>query len=193
MHVESIAVSQLQPAPYNPRRPLRPGDPGWEKLRRSLLEFDLVQPIVWNRRSGFVVGGHQRLEILKAEGREVVDCVVVDLPPERERALNLTLNNEFVGSRWDPDKLVGLLTDLQDTPDFDATLTGFDEQQLKDLLFIPDPAALEVSEEEDDLHQITATLCIPEDRWSSIQPRLDLLLAEEPSVRGHFKLPPSER
>ncbi|MEZ6066831.1 MAG: ParB N-terminal domain-containing protein [Planctomycetaceae bacterium] len=139
MHLQRIPLGDLLPAPYNPRKSLRPGDPGWERLRRSMTEFDLVQPIVWNRRTGHVVGGHQRLAILRHEGRTEVECVVVDLPLEREQALNVALNNRNVGGDWDADKLVGLLTELQQLPDFDPTLTGFDSKELKDLLFVPAP------------------------------------------------------
>ena len=190
MQLQSLPIDQLQPAPYNPRVELQPGDSGWEKLRRSLTEFDLVQPIVWNRRSGCVVGGHQRLAILKHEGRTEVDCIVVDLPPERERALNVALNNEEVGGRWEEGKLVDLLTELRDIPEFDATLTGYDEQQLKDLLFTPDPDGLNPADDDvEDPTQVTATLCIPYDRWAAVRITLDRLLADEPTVRGHFKTP----
>jgi hypothetical protein len=190
MQIDSIPVEQLRPAPYNPRRPLAPGDPGWEKLRRSLREFDLVQPIVWNRRTGHVVAGHQRLEILRHDGARQVDCVVVDLPLEREQALNVTLNNRSVGSDWDPHKLVGLLTELHDLPEFDPTLTGFDEQELRDLLFSPpggtsgdcgvpgDPQGPEF---------VTATLEIPCTEWEDVRTRLDQLLAEHASVRLHVR------
>lgn len=190
MTLASIPLAQLQPAPYNPRLALRPGDAGWEKLRRSLTEFDLVQPLVWNRRTGHVVGGHQRLEILRHAGRTEVDCVVVDLPLEREQALNIALNNAAVGGDWDTDKLTDLLTELQDLPDFDVTLTGFDRQQLRDLLFVPDTAAAFVDDDDDDAKSsVAATLAIPYDRWAAVRPNLDALLAREPTVQLHVKLP----
>lgn len=189
MQVESIPVEQLRPAPYNPRRPLAPGDPGWEKLRRSLQEFDLVQPLVWNRRTGHVVAGHQRLEILRHDGAQQVDCVVVDLPLEREQALNVTLNNRSVGSDWDPDKLVGLLTELHDLPEFDPTLTGFDAQELRDLLFVP--AAESSGGGPPDAPQgpafVTATLEVPCAEWEEVRTRLDQLLAEYAAVRLHVR------
>jgi ParB-like chromosome segregation protein Spo0J len=190
MLLRSLPLSDLRPAPYNPRVPLQPGDPGWEKLRRSLREFDLVQPIVWNSRTGHVVGGHQRLEILRHDGHTQIDCVVVDLPLEREKALNVALNNDEVGSDWEMSKLHDLLTELRDEPGFDPTLTGFDDQQLRDLLFTPDPAGLGGSDEEDDQPAgITATLIVPHDRWESVRPLLDDLLARESAVRLHVQMP----
>ena len=64
MTLRTLPVSALKPAPYNPRKPLAAGSPGYRRLARSLAEFDLVQPVVWNERTGHVVAGHQRLQIL---------------------------------------------------------------------------------------------------------------------------------
>src|SRR5690349_11529684 len=105
MQIQRLSISQLTPAPYNPRVTLKPGDKRYATLARSLAEFDLVQPLVWNERTGHLVGGHQRLEILKHQGETEVDCVVVDLPLEREKALNVALNNAEVAGDWEPVKL----------------------------------------------------------------------------------------
>ncbi len=188
MQVKSLPVDQLRPAPYNPRLTLKPGDAAWNKLERSLAEFELVQPIVWNQRTGHVVSGHQRLAVLKHHGAQSVDCVVVDLPLEREKALNVTLNNASVGSDWDPDRLIDLVTELQELPDFDATLTGFDAQQLKDLLLIPDDTPLPLEPDhssQSELRQVT--LEVPGAAWDEVQRRLDDLLAHCEGVRLHLR------
>jgi len=92
LNIRKIPISKIKPAAYNPRKSLLPGDPEYEKLLKSIDEFDCVEPLVWNRRSGNLVGGHQRLKILAARGDTEVMCSVVDLSPEREKALNLALN-----------------------------------------------------------------------------------------------------
>lgn len=51
-----------------------------------------MEPVVWNQATGFVVGGHQRLKVLLDMGETEIDCVVVDLEPEKEKASNLALN-----------------------------------------------------------------------------------------------------
>jgi ParB-like chromosome segregation protein Spo0J len=61
MIIQKIAISKIKPAAYNPRKDLKPGDPEYLKLAKSMKEFDLVEPLVWNKRSGNLVGGHQRL------------------------------------------------------------------------------------------------------------------------------------
>jgi len=190
MLLKKIAVDELNPAPYNPRIALKPGDPAWQKLERSLAEFELVQPIVWNQRTGHVVSGHQRLAVLKHQGIFDVDCVIVDLPLEKEKALNVTLNNSSVGSDWDADKLVDLVAELQDLPDFDATLTGFDEQQLQDLVLTPQPFVAEDQSGQDASGKIQVILeVLPED-WNDIQSSLDDLLAEFPECRLHVRNSP---
>ncbi|MHC5035376.1 MAG: hypothetical protein ACYTFZ_10105, partial [Planctomycetota bacterium] len=104
MEIRSVPISRLNPAPYNPRKDLRPGDPEYEAIKRSILEFGCVDPLVWNRRTGNLVGGHQRLKVLQNDlGAEEADVSVVDLPPEREKALNVALNK--IQGDWDKDKL----------------------------------------------------------------------------------------
>lgn len=121
---KTIPISQVNPAPYNPRVALSPGDPEYEKLKRSIDEFGLVEPLVWNEATGNLVGGHQRLQVLIDAGATEIDVSVVHLSPERERLLNVALNK--VQGRWDEAKLAALLDELTQLPHVDVTLTGFD-------------------------------------------------------------------
>lgn len=192
MQLEAIAVGQLQPAPYNPRLTLKPGNAAWKKLERSLDEFELVQPIVWNRRTGHVVSGHQRLAILKHRGETEIDCVIVNLSLEKEKALNVTLNNQSVGSDWDPGKLIDLVEELQELPDFDVTLTGFDEQQLKDLVLAPEATPEQFTVDQPGQGQgHTVSLEVPDSNWSEVSYLIDQLLADYPAVRAHYNSPAS--
>ena len=125
MHIIMMPLDQLIPAPYNPRVALKPGDPRYRKLLRSLRDFGLIEPLVWNRRTGHVVGGHQRLGILRDAGCTEAPVSVVDLAPEQERALNVILNNREAQSDWDITRLMSLLEELEATPNFDLGQTGF--------------------------------------------------------------------
>lgn len=127
MEIVKVPVEQLLPADYNPRKDLRPGDPEFEKLKRSVEEFGYVEPIIWNRRTGIVVGGHQRLKVLQHLGFTEVDCVVLDLDEQKEKALNVALNK--ISGDWDIPLLTSLLKDLSDGG-YDATLTGFDVSEM---------------------------------------------------------------
>lgn len=130
MIIEKIKVEKLIPADYNPRKDLQPGDSEYEKIKRSLEEFGYVDPVIWNRTTGRVVGGHQRLKVLASMGRTEVECVVVELDEEKEKALNVALNK--ISGDWDKEKLAVLMTDL-DAADFDVSLTGFDAAEIDDL------------------------------------------------------------
>ena len=130
MIIEKIKVEQLIPADYNPRKDLQPGDSEYEKIKRSLEEFGYVDPVIWNKTTGRVVGGHQRLKVLTSMGRTEVECVVVELNEEKEKALNVALNK--ISGDWDKEKLAVLMTDL-DAADFDVSLTGFDAAEIDDL------------------------------------------------------------
>ncbi len=130
MVIEKKNTADLLPADYNPRKDLKPGDPEYEKLKRSLEQFGYVEPVIWNKATGRVVGGHQRLKVLIDMGITEVECVVVDLPEDKEKALNIALNK--ISGEWDKDKLAVLIADLQGTA-FDVSLTGFDAAEIDDL------------------------------------------------------------
>ena len=130
MVIESIKAEQLMPAKYNPRKDLKPGDAEYEKLKKSLEEFGYVEPVIWNKTTGNVVGGHQRLKVLLSMGMTEIDCVVVELSEEKEKALNVALNK--ISGDWDKNKLALLIADLQGA-DFDVSLTGFDPAEIDDL------------------------------------------------------------
>ena len=130
MLIEKKNTVDLFPANYNPRKDLKPGDPEYEKLKRSIEQFGYVEPVIWNKTTGRVVGGHQRLKVLIDMGHTEVDCVVVELSEEKEKALNIALNK--ISGDWDKDKLALLISDLQGT-DLDVSLTGFDPAEIDDI------------------------------------------------------------
>lgn len=131
MIIKTMPLDQLIHAEYNPRVALQPGDPEFEKLKKSILEFGYVDPIVYNERSGVVVGGNQRLHVLRALGFTKVEVSVVDLSPEKEKALNLALNK--IGGQWDMAKLTDLLDELNND-EFDIEITGFDKMEICELI-----------------------------------------------------------
>ena len=126
----SIITKDLIPATYNPRKDLKPGDAEYDKLKRSIEQFGYVEPVIWNKVTGHVVGGHQRLKVLMDMGIIEVECVIIEIDEEKEKALNIALNK--ISGDWDKDKLALLIADLQGV-DFDVSLTGFDPKELDDL------------------------------------------------------------
>ena len=161
MIIEAIPLERLNPAKYNPRKDLKPGDSEYEKLKKSILEFDMVEPLVWNKRTGNLVGGHQRLKILKELGVKNVDVSVVDLSEVKEKALNLALNK--IQGEWDYPMLKDLLEEI-DTGDFDIEITGFDDKEIEDLM-----TQFHLSEEgltdDDEIPEKVKTICKIGDLW----------------------------
>lgn len=119
-----MKVSELTPAPYNPRKISKKD---FEALKNSLEEFGYVEPIIWNENTRHVVGGHQRLKALQELGVKEIECIVIDVPEDKEKALNIALNK--ISGDWDIEKLEIVLKDLQ-LADFDLNLTGFSEIEL---------------------------------------------------------------
>ncbi len=131
MNIQLIPVSKMKPAAYNPRKDLKPGDPAYEKIKRSLHDFGYVDPIIWNEVTGNIVGGHQRFKVLTAEGATELQCVVVHIENVAdEKALNVVLNKAT--GEWEPVALADLLQDLQ-TSGYDLDSTGFDAAEIDDL------------------------------------------------------------
>lgn len=124
-------LDSLKGADYNPRKELKPGDKEYEKLKRSIETFGYVDPIIWNKRTNTVVGGHQRISVLRDLGYTSVEVVEVDISLEEEKALNIALNK--VSGEWDAEKLEDLLRDLSLDDNIDVELTGFDLDELETL------------------------------------------------------------
>lgn len=107
--MRTIALSELKPAGYNPRKI---SEQALRGLAASIGRFGLVQPIVWNRRTGNVVSGHQRLRVLIDQGATETDVVEVDLDETAERALNVSQNNPNISGEYEDDALQAILRDL---------------------------------------------------------------------------------
>ncbi|EGO7969816.1 DNA modification methylase [Enterococcus faecalis] len=129
MNIEKMKLSELRPAEYNPRVELKPGMEEYEKLKQSILEFGFVDPPIFNKRTGNLVGGHQRVSVAKDLGIGEIEVSIVDLPIEKEKALNIALNK--ISGQWDEDKLVELLEEFNTD---ELPLTGFNQEELDDLL-----------------------------------------------------------
>ena len=130
MEWKTLSVDALRPAAYNPRKKLKAGDKEYEKIKNSILEFGYVEPIIVNYDMT-VIGGHQRLTVLKDLGYTEVQCVVVHIKDEHKvKALNIALNK--ITGAWNEQLLADLLVDLQSV-DFNTDLTGFEAPEIEQL------------------------------------------------------------
>lgn len=130
MIIETKNFKDVNRAPYNPRVELKAGMPEYEKLKKSIETFGHVLPMVYNKTSGNLVGGHQTMTVLEDMGKTKAEMSIVELGDAEEKALNIGLNK--LGGMWNKNKLSTLLDGLVDVPDFDIDLTGFDFAELED-------------------------------------------------------------
>lgn len=128
MKTKVIAIKDLNPAPYNPRIDLKKGMDEWEALNNSLGKFGLVVPVVVNERNNVIIGGHQRVSVLKSQGIKEVEAIMVDLDDYDEKELNIVLNK--AEGRWDFEKLETLLSEM--TPE-ERKFTGFLDEDIEEL------------------------------------------------------------
>ena len=130
MDIKNMNIADLKPAKYNPRKDLKPGDREYEQLKKSIVAFGYVDPIIVNSRNNIVIGGHQRLKVLAELGHTTVDVSLVDLDESNEKALNVALNK--ISGEWDMPMLQDILFDLN-TDGFDLDLIGFSLDDLTEL------------------------------------------------------------
>jgi hypothetical protein len=127
MIIEKKKIADLIPAPYNPRQSTAKQE---KHLKESLEKFGLVEPIIFNKQTGYIVGGHFRVRELKKLGITEIECVIVDLNEADEKELNIRLNAN-TGS-WDWDTLANdwEVVDLEawglDIPKFEHIDIDFD-------------------------------------------------------------------
>ena len=110
MKIEIKKLSELKPAPYNPRTSTAKQE---SHLKNSLTKFDVVEPIIFNKQTGYIVGGHFRVRELQKLGYKEIECVIVDLNIEDEKELNIRLNAntgsfdfDVLANSWDENLLL---------------------------------------------------------------------------------------
>lgn len=132
LNTRVMNVKDIHGADYNPRKSLKPGNKEYEALKNSIEHFGYVVPLVYNEATKTLVSGHQRLTVLKNQGVKEVEVVVINVPLEEEKALNIAMNK--LEGEWDFEKLDVLLNEINVDLGIDGVLlTGFDTDSLSTL------------------------------------------------------------
>lgn len=135
MQVKKVAISSIGPDPKNARLH---GDENLQAIRNSLVRYGQVEPVVVNTRTGLIVGGHGRVEVMRSLGWTEVNIVEVDLDAVEASALGIALNRSAEMAEWDPKVLGELIASVSVDPQL-LEVTGFNEQQLAALLTVTKP------------------------------------------------------
>lgn len=119
----------LKPAKYNPRKI---SDTELAKLKKSLLTFGQVMPIIINPADE-IIGGHQTTKAAIEAELPLVDVRVIDLgSPDKEKLLNLALNR--IRGEFDDALLQSLVAELAAKDELDLMLSGFESQEIDALI-----------------------------------------------------------
>lgn len=132
MEIIKKALQEMMFSPYNPKDSVGPGHAIYEKIKRSILEFGFILPLIFNIRTGYIVGGNQRYRVLCDLGFTEAEVVIVDLPLEKEKLLSIALNQ--IRDEFDLEKLAVILDELTKIPSFDVALAGFETSELSEIL-----------------------------------------------------------
>lgn len=119
-----MKLSEINEAPYNPRKKLKKTDKEYQNIAKSLDKFGLVSNLVWNKRTGNLVSGHQRVQVLRDKGILEVPMYVVDVDIEVEKAMNLALNK--VSGVFEDEMLRDVLKSISSEL---VTFTGFSDDE----------------------------------------------------------------
>ena len=120
--VEEMDRAGLRGSPYNPRIIT---DVEKKKLKAILKKHGMVTPPTWNKRTGNLVGGHQRisqLDTIHGSPNYTLQVAVIDVDEVAERELNIALNNQQAAGDWDLEKLEDMFRDGKVA----VEATGFD-------------------------------------------------------------------
>jgi hypothetical protein len=133
--VETVKLVDVKPFEGNPRtiKSAR-----MAALRASLERFGYVDLIVWNKKTGNIVGGHQRYKILVESGVREAKMIVVEMSEKEELAANLTLNNPNIEGKWD-DPIEELLGRIETVDPELFTDANFDDLRDAVVKMAPDP------------------------------------------------------
>lgn len=122
-----IKRSEINLSPYNPRSIK---DKNRALLKKNIKSVGLLGTLVWNKTTGNMLEGHQRIMILDElngypENDYLLKVEVVEMDERTEKEQNIFLNNKNAQGEFDSLLLANLM------PDIDYKLAGLDESDLK--------------------------------------------------------------
>ena len=145
MLIKTVKINELHESVFNPRIKLEKSSKEYRQIADSVKKFGFVEPLVVNEHNMCVIGGHQRLQILKDSGATQVECVMInEIDPEREKTLCIALNK--IKGDWDMEKLAHLLG----RDEISAFPTGFEEGEVDLEKYLKDTIPTELMDEPED-------------------------------------------
>ena len=129
-HLETIQIDALIPYARNSRTH---SDAQVAQIASSINEFGFTNPVLIDGGGG-IIAGHGRVLAARKLGMSEVPCIRLDhLTDAQKRAYVIADNRLALNSGWDTEMLKVEFADLQELG-FDLELTGFDLDEIKELL-----------------------------------------------------------
>lgn len=141
LDVRVMPLTDLKDHPQNPRTI---NESALRGLISSIEEFGLIEPIIWNQRTGHIVGGHQRKKALEAAGYTEAQVIVVDFDEGKEMLANISLNNPHIQGEY-TDGVIGLID--QQMENYLGRAADLKLIDLRDELAPPEPMGGELKPE----------------------------------------------
>lgn len=145
----SVHRSQIKEAEYNPRVI---NDQNYKDLKKSMKKIKLREPLIWNKISGNLVGGHQRLKVLDDEWQKkyknldyTLVVAAVELDKKQEIELNIALNNPRLMGEYSIEKMNDILSNSE-YPELDFEIAGIKDEDLQVFGIDLDLGKLEIQE-----------------------------------------------
>jgi len=134
--MEKLPIKDLKLSEYNPRVI---DEKNLKNLKNSINTYGWLSPVVINSypgRENIVISGHQRIKAAEELGQKEVPIIKVNIDPVKEKALNLAMNK--IGGEFEEDKLIELLSQIDQENEDLLALTGFDTTEVNYLLGLKD-------------------------------------------------------
>lgn len=130
LQIEQVEISGLKAAPYNPR--VHP-EKAIARLKKSIEAFGYTNPVLVQSGTNVIIAGHARVKAAQEAGLDTVPVIYLDFDDTTAKAYNIADNRLAELTDWDFPLLKDLITEI-DTGAIDIELTGFDANELKELL-----------------------------------------------------------
>src|SRR2546428_7987977 len=127
--IRRVPLDSLHLDPANAREH---GPENLEAIVGSLKRFNQAEPLVVQKKTGRVIGGNGRLEVMKKLGWAECDIVEVDLDDLNATALGIALNRSASLASWNDSTLAKLLEELKVNDALEAV--GYSNEDIGRLL-----------------------------------------------------------
>ena len=152
-------IDSIKLNPKNPRK----NEETTEDIIASINAFGYCDPLIVRKANRTIIAGNNRYKALQKLGAPVVPVIFKDLSEVDADVLMVTHNKLTEKTPWDFPKLADLFVDF-DQLNVDMDLTGFDEDEIKNIVLGPTNAADSISDESPDLVDYMSFLVTAEQR-----------------------------